>query len=329
MGDSLFSTYTKGENRVTASILAVLRSLALGRIERLLGALLEQSEFELVRFQNQPSHGASGVPDAEIVSSCRLLVETKTRPNTINADQLKRHLHRLDQSQEATRCLLLLTPDETRPAVVNHVADPRLIWTSFAALDQAIEELLADKHEVISEREAFLLRELQAMLLEEDLLSSPMDTVVVAARNAWPEYQMHHAYVCQAGRYFQRVQYLAFYAAGQIYPLVPRIVEVSDQVVSERARHQDPAGQLLEKLLNLGLRTEGTSYKVFLLSPPEDIRTVHLDGPILNDLRAASGRPTAFTQGQRYVRLTDLMKVKTTSQLVNKREDRQLQTTSD
>jgi hypothetical protein len=49
---SIFSTYSTGENRVTASILAVLKSLSLNRIERLLGALLEQSAFELVRFQN-------------------------------------------------------------------------------------------------------------------------------------------------------------------------------------------------------------------------------------------------------------------------------------
>jgi len=64
MGSSIFSTYSTGENRVTASILAVLKSLSLGRIERLLGALLEQSEFQLVRFENQPSRGGKGVPDA-------------------------------------------------------------------------------------------------------------------------------------------------------------------------------------------------------------------------------------------------------------------------
>jgi hypothetical protein len=112
MSDSLFSTYTKGENRVTASILAVLRSLALGRIERLLGALLEQSEFELVRFQNQPSRGASGTPDAEIVSSCRLLIETKVGRNAVRHDQLKRHLQRLDHNTATAQGLLLLTPDD-------------------------------------------------------------------------------------------------------------------------------------------------------------------------------------------------------------------------
>ena len=316
MGASLFSTYTKGENRVTASILAVLRSLALGRIERLLGALLEQSEFELVRFRNQPSRGASGVPDAEIVSNCRLLIETKVERNAVSLDQLQRHVQRLDHSTETVQGLLLLTPDEARPVVVDHIADPRLFWTSFAALDQAIEELLRDPKEVLSEREAFLLRELQTMLLEEELIGSLKDTVVVAARHAWPEYQTYHAYVCQPGRPFQPVQHMAFYAAGQIYPLVPRIIEVRDHVVFERGRQQGPADQLVAKFLDLGVRGEGTISKVFLLSPPEDPRTVHLDAPIPNDLRSANGQPTAFTQGQRYVRLEDLMTAKRTSALV-------------
>jgi len=315
--ESLFSTYRTGENRVTASILAVLRSLALGRIERLLGALMEQADFELVRFQNQPSRGALGVPDAEIVSSCRILVETKIERNAVHPDQLKRHLQRLDHSQAAVRCLLLLTPDEARPAVVDQIADQRLSWASFAALDQAIDELLGDKTEVISEREAFLLRELQTMLLEEKLIGSLKDTVVVAARHAWPEYQEYHAYVCQVGRPFQTVRYMAFYAAGQVFPLIPRIVDIVDQVVFEHSRYSGRLGQVADQLLALNLREEGASYKVFLLSSPDDPQTVRLDGPVLNDLRSASGRPTAFTQGQRYVRLDDLVKAKHTSDLVN------------
>jgi hypothetical protein len=117
MGNNLFSTYKTGENRVTAAILAVVRSLSLGRIERILGALMEQSAFELVRFQNQPSRGAAVVPDAEIVGSCRLLVETKLERDAVRADQLTRHLQRLDHSKEAVQCLLVVTPDEVRPAV--------------------------------------------------------------------------------------------------------------------------------------------------------------------------------------------------------------------
>ena len=90
---NIFSTYSQGENRVTASFLAVIRSLSLDRIQRLLGALLEQSEFELVRFENQPSKGGDGVPDAIIQSSMRLLVETKTERNGVNLPQILSLIH--------------------------------------------------------------------------------------------------------------------------------------------------------------------------------------------------------------------------------------------
>jgi hypothetical protein len=157
----IFSTYSTGENRVTASFLAVLRSLSLGRIQRILGALLEQPEFELVQFENQPSKGGEGVPDAIIQSSVRLLIETKLQRNAVRSEQLRRHLDRLRSVDEANATLLVLTPDEVRPSQVDDLADARVAWASFVALDQAIDELLDDKYEVVSEREAFLLREFQ------------------------------------------------------------------------------------------------------------------------------------------------------------------------
>ena len=204
MPTNLFSTYSTRENRITASFLAVLRSLSLDRIQRILGALLEQSEFELVASQNQPSKGGAGVPDAIIQSSCRLLVETKIKRHMVRPKQLERHLKRLDGTTESTRLLLLLTPDDTRPSVFDFMQDERLVWASFAALDQAVDEMLDDKTEVISEREAFLLRELQNMLMTEKLIGGAVDVVVVPARHAWPEYEKYSAYICQADRSFQR-----------------------------------------------------------------------------------------------------------------------------
>jgi hypothetical protein len=59
-------------------------------MQRLLGSLLEQSEFELIRFENQPSKGGTGVPDAIIQSSIRLLLETKTERNAVSLPQIKR-----------------------------------------------------------------------------------------------------------------------------------------------------------------------------------------------------------------------------------------------
>ncbi len=315
MPDSIFSTYRTGENRVTASILAVLRSLALHRTERLLGALMERSEFELVTFQNQAAKGGKGVPDASITASCRLLVETKIERNAVRGDQIRRHLERLNTAPEAVKVLLVLTPDDSSPPAVAEIGDAKVAWTSFAALDQAIDELLKDPSEVISEREAFLLRELQAMLAEEGLVSLANDVVVVPARNAWPEYRDFHAYVCQPKRAFQGVQRIAFYTDGAIQTLVPKILETRDEVLFEPAVHAGVLGNLVDRMLTAGVREKGQFHKVMLLSPPDDTRTLKLEREIENDLTADSGRPTAFTQNQRYVAEEKLRKARTTSQL--------------
>lgn len=56
------------------------------------------------------------------------------------------------------------------------------------------------------------------------------DTVIVAAKNAWPLYQALGAYACQAGRSFQSVRYLAFYADREIKPEVAMIRRRLDNV---------------------------------------------------------------------------------------------------
>ena len=207
---SIFSTYSTGENRVTASFLAVLRCLSLERMSRLLGSLLEEAKFEMIHFENQPSKGGTGVPDAIIQSSIRLLLETKIERNAVNLPQLKRHLERLDKSTEETALLLVLTPDDDRPTILDKLNDARFAWASFATLDQAIDVMLDDKYQVVSEREEFLLRELQSMLADENLLANAYDVAIVAARSAWPEYNEIHAYVCQPNRPFQQVTRVGF-----------------------------------------------------------------------------------------------------------------------
>ena len=310
---SIFSTYSTGENRVTASLLAVLRSLSLGRIERLLGAILEQSEFELVRFQNQPSKGAAGVPDAIIHASLRMLVETKTERNGLNEPQLRRHLKRLDEAKEQSQFLLVLTPDDERPKIIDAIHDQRMAWTSFALFDQAIDEMLSDPHEVVSERESFLRRELQNFFEAENLLASPNDVVIVAARQAWPEYEVFHAYVCQPNRPFQQVSRMGFYCKNRIYSLVPKILDIIDDVEIATGKYDGELGKLVDYLDKHSLRTDRDRYKVFLLSPPDSADTLKLSAPIPNNKRSKSDKPTAFTMGQRYVSTAQLLAAKMTS----------------
>lgn len=314
---NIFSTYSTGENRVTASILAVLQSLSLQRTERLLGALLEQADFEIVSFENQPAKGGAGVPDAIILSSIRLLIETKIARSAVDFKQLQRHVRRLDEASEARQLLLVITPDDKVPSKIAELADDRVVWASFAALDQAINELVLDAQEVISEREEFLLRELQAMLLNEGLVANENDVVVVAARNAWPEYQKYHAYVCQPDRPFRPVERMGFYSDGQIFPLIPKILESHEHVEFVPENYQGRLRNLIQVMMDETRRKEkGKAYKVMFLSPPDSPVTVMLQAPVMNDLKTENGRTIAYTQGQRYTSVDRLQNAKRTSDLV-------------
>ncbi|WP_199169827.1 hypothetical protein [Rhodopirellula bahusiensis] len=52
-----------------------------------------------------------------------------------------------------------------------------------------------------------------------------------------------------------------------------------------------------------------------MLSAPNSPDTIKLDQPIPNDKRSKSGKPTAFTMGQRYVPSERLLIAKVTSDL--------------
>jgi hypothetical protein len=316
---SLFSTYSTGENRVTASMLAVLRALSLRHTERILGAMFGEVELQLIDFSNQVSRGGPGVPDAVISGSIRLMIETKTARNAVDAGQLRRHLDKLMAATESRKMLLVLTPDASPPAAMVPFSGAPVVWASFAALDQAIDELLGDRGEVVSEREAFLLRELQVMLEEENLLASADEVLVVAALWALDEYRDTSAYVCQPSRTFRDVERIAFYTLGAIAPFVPKILKTFEAVEFRRGAQTGRLGAVIDALVDRALRQEGRQYKVMLLTGPDDAETIRLATPVVNDLTSEAGRAIAFTQGQRYVSLGRLKSAKRTSELVTGR----------
>ena len=311
MSIGIFSTYITAENRVTSTIMAVVQSLSLMHIERLIGNLIGESNFTLVNFKSQPSKGALGVPDYELSSNCKILVETKIIPGTINKAQLERHLKRFDSEEFSNKneYLLVLTPDKEIPTLG---MDSRIRWASFSDLNTAIEEILTEKTEAISEREAFLLHELQNFLLKENLLQPLKNVVVVAARTAWPLYQQHSVYICQQGRTFAPVKYMAFYSEKEIKPVVAEIKSIYDNVFFDGNREKDDLSTVINNILDSGYLESGSVAKLIVLSDKDNSDTIKLSNPISNDL------PYAFTMGQRYVELDVLRKSNKTSEISEK-----------
>ena len=305
----LFSSYRTGENRVTASIMAVLERIDLGVVERLLSAATGEANLPLVSFENQVAAKDGSVPDAGISANFRYLFEVKTTAQAVNTKQLEEHLAHLDGSFGDER-LFVLTPDAEEPSVVTQLDERRLTWLNFQGLDQAIDELLQDETELLGEQTRFLLYELRALFEQEGLLGQE-DTVVVAARDAYPEYLRTATYSCQPGRAFrQGVTRMGFYFGGAIQREVPLIrhrrdnVTFSDDNAAALREKGDPfdaeLATLIPLLLDTSPRVPGQQYQVFLLSSADDEQTLRLAQPIKNTKTDFKGKTWAWTMGQRY-----------------------------
>ena len=320
MTTNLFSTYRQGENRVTATFLAVLQRLSLPNIDRVLGALFDETYSSLVSFDNQPK-GKESTPDARIGRGPAIWIETKTERGKVSLDQIQRHLQSLSKDDN----LLLLTPDDEPPAGL----DNRVAWSSFRNLADAVEDILGDEKEPPSEKEAFLLREFILMLRQDGLLDSAEPRVMVlGARFAWPMYELLSVYRCSTNKPMQSLRdsdHMAFYVAGKIQHLVPRIKSVVESVdmtqpegIESLEESQKRLAEELRERIDYHKQGHefGRAFKVMFLSGPTDGETVKLETPIINDKKDKNGKPTPFTFGQpRFVTLESLKKARKTTEL--------------
>jgi len=315
--ESIFSSYRGGENRVTSTMLAVFERVGLGLTERIFAAATEDSSLGLASFSNQPSSGGAGMPDGEIRASFRYLIETKTTPSAISVDQLRRHLRRLDGTYADER-LFVITPDPEEPVRIGRVGDPRVTWIGFGLLAQAIEGVIQDPGELASEQQRFLLRELVSYFESEGLLTVD-DTVVVAARIAYPEYLEMSAYACQPNRSIRNVSRMGFYNHKQVMPEIAEVYRSFTDVLflpGEARRlkaKKDPLEKRLAEVIRRRLVTRpaqlGGRFDVYILSGATDPDTLILESPIQHT------SPNAWTQSQRYTSVERLKKAKTTADL--------------
>lgn len=172
-------------------------------------------------------------------------------------------------------------------------------------MNDAINGVLLDDAAFLSENAEFLLRELQAMLLEDGLLSHK-DVVVVAAKVAYDEYRTHAGYICQPTRSFRNgLRRIGFYTGKAIQKEFPMILAQKKEVLitHETATALQAAsdendrlvGAFIGGILDGGVRTGGETNQIFVLSSIDDERTLVLPSKIVHS------RLGAWTQGQRYV----------------------------
>jgi hypothetical protein len=153
--------------------------------------------------------------------------------------------------------------------------------------------------------------------MSADRLDDHTQVCIVAASSAWPFYQATGSYICQANRRFRDAQWLGFYSARTIHPLVARIehvvplIEMDDEHAAPLALSADADERRVGQAMAAGLH-EGMSgsVQVVVLSGPDAPETQHI-GAIRHEGRAA------WTMFQRYVPLGRLRSAEVTGDLAD------------
>lgn len=332
MRSGIFSTYRQGENRVTASIVNVLRRLPMDVVEVILKRLAfdedPASAFFVFKNQSAKNDGSDTVPDAELSANFKILLETKIVSDASDQAQIQHHKKQIGDAEHQR--VVLLTPDFDDPTKKWGDEEQKgVTWRDFYFLTELIDSLFTDEDLILSERDQLLLKELQIMLRDEGLLPSRDRVVVVAANMAFMRYEKQtgarvRAYICQPNRTF-RADSFAFYAEGKIQPLVARVTKSIEELDVRTFTNSNPQSEIfleedekkavkecyeLSEDLRAAESEQPLVLKVVFLSAPDANETIKLDRPIENDLRNQNTqRRYAYTQGQRYTSLSRLLEV--------------------
>lgn len=347
MSNSLFSSYSQGENRITSTILAVFERLNSSVVEFVLNVSMGDSVIELLKYQNQPRVTDKGsVPDGLITASFAYFIETKVIPNSLKKEQLEGHLRYFEESDYQNirdLRLIVITPDPKKPQVLSdkEFVDKSIFWFNFDKLVEAINRAIKSDKLLLSEREKYLLNELVATIESEKglLVEDIKDRVlIVPAGGAIKEYKKYPAYICQENRSFRPSKYLAFYHDSIIDKVVPEILGYIDSVELVEDGFKDADVVLLsgtreglekqfEDMIDVIKKNDGKQYKhfarkygtfnkvIFLSSKENDDRTVKLEKEIENNKKSYSRKNVAFVYKQRYTSLVKLQNAETTSDL--------------
>jgi len=341
--NTLFSSYTQGENRVTSTILAVLERLPFSLVAQILKGLLDDdSDQDFIIFQNQvrsSKQKISSIPDARIGASFDVWIETKVKGNSIDIEQLERHLAHInvneDKDKDKRKYLLVLTPDKEIPQkAVSYINNHDCIrWSNFGILAELIHEIIDStknwSEEITmlpAEKDRTLLQELYYFLYQEKLI--PEDNVlVIPARFAYDDYGKYKVYICQPNRTFSKpCSHIAFYRNKKIEQQLPRILDNIQEIVLDQlssfVKSPESKDLSLSKYYNrlLVLRDMMKESNDKRVEEPHQYFILEEDEPLDNEIAhkpRADGKTVAFVRNQRYIPLSKFRtKPRTTEDLL-------------
>lgn len=177
--NELFSTYRQGENRVTATLLAVLQNLSVHHFAQILQGLTGLEDRPLITIRNQSKTATTGekngsrekssVPDAELSANFDIRLETKLGTSSGNTEQVR--LHAAQVREGARHRFVVVLGKAASDVPDEEVSEDRLnvIEKSFAALLKILDDVVL-QDPFSSERERYLVHQFSAFINSEGLI---------------------------------------------------------------------------------------------------------------------------------------------------------------
>jgi hypothetical protein len=247
-------------------------------------------------------------PDGVLRADFRftLLIESKAVRNSVDPDQCDELVKAL-ATIDGPRAVLYVTPDPERPT---RLSEMPVSWSNWVTVTQLLREYLTTPEAAGTELLQFLVSQFETFadnigVSGEVWRPDTSRVLVVPARAALRTAREFGLYVCQNRRSFQPSKWIAFYSHGEIAAYAQIDGAPEDDVMLES---RPEFASLVE---------DYRAQDVDLMSPRRVLHLINFADipPIKNDQVDASGRATAWVQGQRYTTIERLKRATKTSDL--------------
>lgn len=300
---SIFGSYNQTENRVTATLLQILKIGGTEFIGKLMNQIEEidfpSSEINIVTQEREMHNVYDGMLDCNF--AFRVLVESKIEIGKINKKQLD---GLIKNAVNPTDYILFITPDNSKPQILETKERP-IYWTNWKRINEILKEINTNQEPL-----NFLINEYEKFLEFLKLLNvvSPEQRVQIAAGSYGEPIALKFGfYACQNYRTIKESRYLAFYNNRGIHSLFEILGEPINNCDLSKIDNNNVKQYLIDYEPNYSSRDKRQFYNLKLV---DDKLTIKHSG------ENKKGKKTAFTMGVfRYTTIDKLKSAKTTEDL--------------
>lgn len=313
---SVFGSYSKTEDKVTAALLQILKAGGAEFISSFIGKIddieFPSNEINIVTQTKENHNVYDGLLECDF--SFRVFIESKIKNKNVNEKQLDGLIENAKSAPNSY--IIYITTDNEKPEELEKKSKEveQFFWLNWAGVMEILkDEDIRPKSEIL----LFLINEFEKLIDNLKLIDTPENRVQIAAGSrAEPIAKEYFFYACQNNRGRKESDYLAFYKKNAIKTLF-KIVKVENDVdLREIAKNNDKVRQYLdEKEPNY----QGGKRQFYELKEvtAKDLDSLKIDEvPIINIVHETKGRGKAYTMGTfRYTTIDKFIKAKTTEEL--------------